>query len=122
MSSDRGYNGWRNYETWAVALWLDNDEGSYRYWREVAQVVWEDSQESEERSVTGGPLFSRTEVTVQALAERLKGEVEDANPLADGGTLYSDLLTAALSEVDWREVAQNWLADIATDVPSAETP
>ena len=23
------YNGWTNYETWNVALWMDNDEPTY---------------------------------------------------------------------------------------------
>ena len=23
------YNGWKNYETWNVALWMQNDEGFY---------------------------------------------------------------------------------------------
>ena len=23
------YNGWVNYDTWLVALWLHNDEGNY---------------------------------------------------------------------------------------------
>src|SRR4051794_18704009 len=31
------YNGWANYETWCVHLWLTNEEESYRYWREEAR-------------------------------------------------------------------------------------
>lgn len=43
MSSDqkeggeKRYNGWANYETWCVHLWLSNDEPTYRYWREEAE-------------------------------------------------------------------------------------
>lgn len=30
------YNGWKNYETWNVALWLANDEQLYRIARHAA--------------------------------------------------------------------------------------
>jgi len=32
---ERGYNGWANYETWNVALWIDNDQGLH----EIAQEL-----------------------------------------------------------------------------------
>ena len=28
--TEKTYNGWTNYETWNVALWIDNDYGLYR--------------------------------------------------------------------------------------------
>ena len=31
---EQKYNGWTNYETWNVALWIGNDEGLYRFAKE----------------------------------------------------------------------------------------
>ena len=33
--TDTSYNGWTNYETWNVALWIDNDEGLYHLAQEA---------------------------------------------------------------------------------------
>lgn len=99
------YNGWTNYETWCVHLWLSNEEGSYRYWREEA----------------GRHLKEDREDARFSLARRLKSELEEASPLEEA-SLFSDLLNAALSEVDWHEVADAFLEDLEPDdEPDSET-
>jgi hypothetical protein len=34
MAEQTRYNGWKNWQTWNVALWIGNDEGLYRLARE----------------------------------------------------------------------------------------
>ena len=29
--TDRTYNGWTNYETWNIALWIQNDKSIWNY-------------------------------------------------------------------------------------------
>lgn len=101
--SEKTYNGWTNYETWCVKLWLDNEEGDYRYWRGRAQEIWDDSEPS--------GRWTRDEAAAFALADALKEELSEANPLGDQASLWSDLLGAALSEVNWDEMARAYIED-----------
>jgi hypothetical protein len=101
---DERYNGHANYETWATCLWLDNDEGSYRFWREEARDIWRRYQADDDGLHTAKSI----------LAKRLQDEVSEAVPL-DGASLYSDLLSAALSEVDWFEIAEGMIDEFHSD-------
>lgn len=100
------YNGWSNYETWCVGLWLDNEESAYEYWRERAQQIVDHPPKPEYEWQTGNRLI------VWALAEEMKDIVEDMKPLTSEASMYSDLLNAALSEVDWHELAEHYLDGI----------
>jgi len=33
------YNGWKNYYTWNLNLWLTNDEVTYTHYRELAETT-----------------------------------------------------------------------------------
>lgn len=82
------YNGWTNYETWLVALWLDSEPWSNEYLRELANddadaPAWE----------LGDTLKDWTNETF--LAD------------APSGGLAADLLKSALSEVNWSEIIES---------------
>ena len=98
------YNGWTNYETWNVALWIDNEEGSYNYWREITGQL---KKEREYGSLDREASYY--------LSEQLKEEICDQSPLARDASCYSDLLGSALANVNWREIAENWLENLEDD-------
>ena len=104
------YNGWTNYETWNVKLWMDNEEPSYRYWQEFTQEVWDAAE--------AGGVFTRSEDARYRLADRLKEEITDGSPLIEAPSMYSDLLGAALCEVNWEEIANALLVN--TDIEEYE--
>ena len=108
IETEKTYNGWTNYETWAVKLWIDNEQASQDYWRSAARYC---------RSTATDPNGEHSEVWTAeeearyTLADRLKQEMNDAAPDL-GASLWTDLLRAALSEVNWTEIAQKILEDL----------
>lgn len=111
MSNDTasGYNGWTNYETWAVALWQNNDQGSYEYAREQAREAIKEATDDP------SDLFTITEQAAHALAELLKDNYAEASPLETEASVYNDLLRAALSEVNWHEIAVNLIEEVESE-------
>jgi len=104
------YNGWKNYETWAVALWIDNEQSTYSYWRERAQELREAAPDREEK------YWTEDDYVKFNLADELKEQLnDDADDLLESvgqsASLYSDLLIGALSEVDWSEVAEHYMEE-----------
>lgn len=84
------YNGWTNYETWNVKLWLDNDCDSYELARDLVRQAGNDAYR---------------------VSKALQEMVEEQQPDL-GASMFADLLSAALHEVNWYEIAEHYLADV----------
>src|SRR4051812_41724310 len=102
---DQTYNGWKNYPTWAVNLWLSNDQDLYEATRErVAEIKGETESTSEYWTLEESHRYNTADM-LKDFVEELAGEAY-SEP-----TFVADLLGYALGEVDWHEIADAWLED-----------
>lgn len=106
------YDGWQNQETWYVHLWLTNDGSKYFYWREQA-AVQRTAAQRDQHVIDGDWPAERTAAIW--LGDQLCREVSQ-HVLLGTSTLYADLLQAALSAVDWQEVAAAFLEELPAPV------
>jgi len=87
-------NGWTNRETWLIALWIDNDQGSQEYWLKEAGDAMDDTNAEQSHAI-------------RILADRLKDEhTLDAEHVEITG-VYADLMNYALAGVNWYEIAEH---------------
>jgi hypothetical protein len=86
-----GYNGWTNYPTWAINLWLSNDEELYEQANEIVRDA--------------GSRYN--------CAQALEAFADELNELAGTPTegFPADIYGWALGQVDWREIAEHWIED-----------
>lgn len=98
--SEEGYNGWRNYPTWAVNLWLTNDQGSEEWALEIVRAAVDNGSEH---------------VRYDAASE-LKDAVREMCETEDA-SLASDLLGFALDSVDWYEIADAFI-EMCEEIPA----
>jgi hypothetical protein len=119
--SDEGYNGWKNYETWAVGMYLDgNYDGPGTYYETIERVrgalEW-DHPTSEYWTEDEAKRFATADALRDWVYENVHPEsIDDDHPDPELHPLVSDLLGASLSEVDWHELADAWIENVSEQV------
>ena len=78
-----GYNGWSNYETWCVNLWMNGDQG---YYEQLCEIL--SSHDN---------LYDQAE----ALEEWIRFEYD-----GEYSSLWADLINNSLAEVNWYEIVK----------------
>jgi cytochrome b involved in lipid metabolism len=101
-NKEEGYNGYTNYETWNCKLWMDNDQGEYEYIKETAKDIVKKAKKTD--------VWIKEDSAKFGIADFIKSHVEENTPDIKG--MYSDILNAALSEINYREIAEMILDEI----------
>jgi hypothetical protein len=104
------YNGWTNYETENLKLWIDNDQGLYAHWQEVARAAFDHTSGDDD-------IATRKAEAAEALAGKLETHVDVHGPLSRHYTngFYTDLMTHAIRAVNYREIAESLIEDLDDD-------
>ena len=106
---DKDYNGYTNYETWNVSLWMDDDPGEYEAMRDLA------------REAKANPIknqyMAEDRRIVSTLKDSLKAYYEDQAEgwMPDQASCFADLFNSALGQVNWYEIAENLLEELADE-------
>lgn len=107
------YNGWTNYETWAVKLWIDNDQSTQEYWLEMARECVSESGPNSPNQFIDLHIDNARVLLAERLETSHDSDSEHPVFAAAEGTVYADLLNAALGSVNWNEIAAFLLEDAA---------
>lgn len=106
--ADTTYNGWTNYETWLVNLWMDNEHSDQEFFRERAKEIYDESH------APGHVVWTKSETARHHFADWLKEWHEENRPELPG--VYEDLLGGALSAVNWHEIARHYIDAVLEEV------
>lgn len=102
MAEDE-YNGWTNYETWAVKLHWDNNQGDYNYFTNTAREFKE-----------GGKTVAEFSDWIHERAEEIfdvvLGNEEGVTPNQEQMMFVTDV--GSLWRVNWFEIAEAYFSEV----------
>jgi len=97
------YEGWPNWETWNVNLWLSNDQGLYD---ECIQIARENE------------TIARTANVLDDWFHNMFLEPYEGDAPFQSGPI-ADWVNMSYQQVDWKEIAEYWI-DRAQEIDEYE--
>tara|TARA_R100001530_G_scaffold134971_2_gene110996 strand:+ start:3052 stop:3411 length:360 start_codon:yes stop_codon:yes gene_type:complete len=91
------YNGWTNYATWNIKLWMDNDCFAYELWYDEALKALDKIPAGKDR------LHEATLLLMEVMQTHFENELPD-HECCTGW--IADFLQHTLGEVNWYEIAE----------------
>ena len=107
MGTDERYNGWANRETWAVSLYLNNDQWLQESTYDLIRAMREGEQVEHHRDL---PAWKAGEGIRDMLAELSETVIEG---VADRDTRLMFMDIGSLWRVEWDHIGGAFLADVA---------
>jgi len=115
MTENQTYNGWENKPTWLIPLWIDNDQSSSEYWRNVCIAAINDYSELGIDDIDDIILIDEDEKRnakyriILELKAEFETHMQDILTTANvAGTFWDDLLGWGLAVVNWDEIADHF--------------
>jgi hypothetical protein len=99
--TQEGYNGWTNYETWNVALWIDNSGGMQHHFAERAQDLWDRTEDEDEAT--------------RLLAAEIEQWIDEQVDELSATGFIADILGMAMGRVDHDEIAGHFIGEVDRD-------
>lgn len=96
---NKEYNGWTNYETWLVALWLGNEQYYQERCNEMAledRDAYSLGKQIEEMLDSDHPFH---------------GDNASEEGKRFAASFWADLINSAMKEVDFTEIAEHYIND-----------
>jgi len=94
------YNGWSNYETWLCNMWFDNFE-------------FTDMMDMFDQCEDNSDVL---DIIENYIKETVEEYVECSLSPGDQHGFINDMLNAAISEIDWRDIAEHYVDDVVDEL------
>jgi hypothetical protein len=108
------YNGWPNYETWSMNLWLTNDSSFYEVAEDAIEIIVNDDYSDGAEGPTKvdkDDLVYKTQIWLQEYADAMWLDQFESCHFNHSYGPIGDMVTSSWKMINWTVIAEHIVTD-----------